>query len=165
MNMLHLITYQGQQLWKLIRHFGFTQQNMQAYRNTRNKYRQNDTYSILCISQIGQKRSSNLQLHNFLDTATSLQIYHWFPEKTQYKGWILGQLKFSRCVCIKLSVQARFLPFFCLCQKFLGLSWQRVNNKSLILSSYPSRFVKYLRNYNEASTKHVRLFWFALFKS
>lgn len=49
----------------------------------------------------------------------SLQIYHpgaratqLSPEETCYKAYILGKLKFSHCICIKLAVQVRFLPFF-----------------------------------------------------
>lgn len=107
----------------------------------------------------------------------SLQIYHpgaratqLSPEETCYKAYILGKLKFSHCICIKLAVQVRFLPFFfSLCRapqqqpRVLGLSGQIINNRYLILPISPLRFIKYLRNYSETPTKYIRVFWFALF--
>lgn len=91
---------------------------MQAYINTWNKY--NITHNLLYNSNRTKKLTNLLLDHFWTQLKVSLQICHpgatqLFPEETYYKAYILGELKFSYCICIKLAVQVRFLPFFWLC--------------------------------------------------
>lgn len=106
----------------------------------------------------------------------SLQIHHpeatqLFPEETYYKAYILEELKFSHCICIKLAVQVRFLLFFWLCHMpsvTVKSPWP-IRTKYQQQIPQPLMFIKYLRNYNEAPTKYTgvlcfvfNLQWFCL---